>query len=140
MANTHMGQDPRFHVTLKMDFFNNEGNFVQVFPDGTRDTSPFRIHTDFLVVTDVDWQYGGADPDSVQTLRISIANLADPVTLRSSVFESTILLNNSGNGGISERMTSGFVVSSNGRIMFDVFPGGGVIQDIIIRGYLLSKK
>jgi hypothetical protein len=48
------------------------------------------------------------------------------------------VLNNQGQGGISESMTSGFVVSSAGRIVVDTFPGGGVISHVIIRGYLMT--
>jgi len=33
-------------------------------------------------------------------------------------------------------MTSGFVVSSAGRIVVDAFPCGGQIQHVVIRGYL----
>ena len=47
---------------------------------------------------------------------------------RRRVFESTITLNNEGRGGISEAMTSGFIVSSKGRIVVDSYPGGGVIS------------
>jgi hypothetical protein len=36
-------------------------------------------------------------------------------------------------------MTSGFIVSSKGRIVADSYPGGGVISHIIIMGYLTGE-
>ena len=65
-------------------------------------------------------------------------NMGCRSTISNRVFESTIVLNNQGQGGISESMTSGFVVSSAGRIVVDTFPGGGVISHVIIRGYLMT--
>ena len=85
----------------------------------------------------MDWQYNLGAGGQVQTFRIFIENLADP-TISNRVFEFTIVLNNQGQGGISESMTSGFVVSSAGRIVVDIFPGGGVISHVIIHGYLMT--
>jgi hypothetical protein len=45
-------------------------------------------------------------------------------------------VNQEGQGGISESMTSGFIVSPTDRMTVDTFPGGGVISHLIIRGYL----
>jgi hypothetical protein len=73
-----------------------------------------------FVVTDVDWQYGGGQPRGTQTFRIYIRG-----NDRTRVFESTIILNDSGEGGISEGMTSGFVVASGSALCVDTFPGGG---------------
>ena len=85
----------------------------------------------------MDWQYNLGAAGQIQTFRIFIENIVDP-TISNRVFESTIVLNNQGQGGISESMTSGFVVSSAGRIVVDTFPGGGVISHVVIRGYLMT--
>jgi hypothetical protein len=146
MSSTHVGQRPRNHVTLEVIGVASTGDprqdldFIRVYPDGTRAGGPpwFRVpRRQVFVVTDVDWQYNLGAPGQIQTFRIFIENLADP-TISTRVFESTIVLNNQGQGGISESMTSGFVVSSEGRIIVDTFPGGGVISHVIIRGYLMT--
>jgi hypothetical protein len=142
MANTHMGQPPSNHVTLEgvggidpnEDPCETGFEFVRIHPDGSRDPAPpfFRAPANkVFVVTDVDWQYGGGQPRGTQTFRIFIKG-----SEINSVFESTIILNDSGAGGISEAMTSGFVVASGRGLCVDAFPGGGQIQHVLIRGYL----
>jgi hypothetical protein len=111
--------------------------FVRIHPDGSRDPVPpdFRVPAGkVFVVTDVDWQYGGGQPRQAQTFRIFIRGNDIP-----RVFESTIILNDSGEGGISEGMTSGFVVASGSALCVDTFPGGGQIQHVVIRGYLCRE-
>ena len=146
MSTTHTGQQPSNHVTLETIRVANTSDpkqdldFIRINQDGTRPAGPpwFRVPTgQVFVVTDVDWQYNLGAAGQIQTFRIFIENLADP-TISNRVFESTIVLNNQGQGGISESMTSGFVVSSAGRIVVDTFPGGGVISHVIIRGYLMT--
>ena len=146
MSTAHTGQQPSNHVTLETIRVENTGDskqdldFIRINQDGTRPAGPpwFRVATgQVFVVTDVDWQYNLGAAGQVQTFRVFIENLADP-TISNRVFESTIVLNNQGQGGISESMTSGFVVSSAGRIVVDTFPGGGVISHVIIRGYLMT--
>jgi hypothetical protein len=113
-------------------------DFVRIFPDGTVPPGPpwFRVPSGYLlIITDVDWQYNLGTPGGIQTFRIFIENIADP-DISNRVFESTITLNGNGEGGISESMTSGFAVSSKGRMTVDCFPGGGVISHVILRGYL----
>jgi hypothetical protein len=116
-------------------------DFLRINQDGTKAGGPpwFRVPSQqVLVVTDVDWQYNLGTAGQIQTFRIFIENLADP-KISNRVFESVIILNSEGQGGISESMTSGFVVSSAGRIVVDTFPGGGVISHVIIRGYLMTE-
>lgn len=137
MSMTHMGQRPSDHVTLESSGGSGDNvEFVRIKADGSKDpVSPWRVPAGkVLVVTDVDWQYNSADPGSRQTFRIFIVNLSSGESER--VFESTVMLNDSGDGGISEGMTSGFVISSAGGIEVDVSPGGGRINRVIIRGYL----
>ena len=146
MSTAHTGQQPSNHVTLETirvkDTWDpkQDLDFIRINQDGTRPAGPpwFRVPTgQVFVVTDVDWQYNLGAAGQIQTFRVFIENLADP-TISNRVFESTIVLNNQGQGGISESMTSGFVVSSAGRIVVDTFPGGGVISHVIIRGYLMT--
>ena len=134
-------------VTLEVIGVNNTGDtridldFVRIFPDGTVPPGPpwFRVPPNYLlIVTDADWQYNLGEPGRIQTFRIFIENIAEP-SICSRVFESTITLNGNGEGGISESMTSGFAVSSKGRMTVDCMPGGGVISHIILRGYLIRE-
>jgi len=117
-------------------------DFFRTLPDGAMTPSGpagFRVPTgDVLVITDVDWQYSGS-PGSSQTFRVFIKPLNGDDDGR-RVFESTITLDREGHGGISEAMTSGFVVSSNVRLAVDTSPGGGKIQHVLLRGYLVSAK
>jgi hypothetical protein len=60
----------------------------------------------------------------------------EAITLQESrrVFDSTITLSNEGAGGISEAMTSGFVVSSRGTILVGTFLSDGLISQIVYKG------
>ena len=91
-----------------------------------------------MVITDVDWQYSG-NPDSSQTFRVFIQPLKGGEPGR-RVFESSITLDHEGHGGTSEAMTTGFVVSPSVRLAVDTFPGGGKIQHVLLRGYLIPAK
>jgi hypothetical protein len=126
--------------------------FVRVLPDGSADSGPggtgYRVpEGKILVVTDVDWQYvhpkGAAGAGKIQVLRLFIENLAKPGQSRRA-FESTVTLSNEGEGGTSQSMTSGFVVSSKARICPDVSPGPlgppSGLQHLIVRGYLIAEK
>ena len=127
-------------------------DFVRVLPDGGSKGGPggggFRVPARHaLVITDVDWQYvhpqGAAGAGRIQVLRLFIENLADP-NLTRRAFESTITLSSQGEGGISEAMTTGFVVSSKARICPNVFPGPqgppSGLQHLILRGYLIRGR
>ena len=76
------------------------------------------------------------------TLRIFAQNLADP-DRRERMFESTILLNADGEGGISEAMTSGFVVAPTAQLCIDTLGGPKGppfrVQHAILRGRLLPS-
>jgi hypothetical protein len=146
MAITHMGQPPGNHFTLKSSI---AGNFTiptdlqlrRITPDGidagVESIPPGQV----LVITDVDWCYLGGTAGQVQILKIDIQpiSLSPPPREQQSrtVFYSAITLDTKGGGSTTEAMTSGFIVSSRARILFSTFPGGGVLQDVIIRGYLL---
>lgn len=156
---THMGQPASNHVTLELVKVGTGGcepcqlDFVRVLPDGNAETESYRVpEGKVLVVTDVDWQYatwGLFETKRVQILRLFIENLAPPYFTRVA-FESTITLVDDGYGGlaggISERMTSGFIVSSEARICPNVYPGptcrgeGGGLQHVTLRGYLTEDR
>ncbi len=156
---THMGVPPSEHVVLEVVGGAVEGcgvakwDFIRTLPDGTRASSFFRIpQGKMLVITDVDWQYHYEEQAyKMMILRLMIYNLAEvtdhpgphPHPNMRRVFESTVILNQFGEGGISESMTSGFVVSSKARICPDLFPGPQGppfgLQHLILRGYLIPE-
>lgn len=155
---THIRKPASEHVILEVVGGVTGGcgpalnDFVRVLPDGSGESGAgglgWRVpEGKILVVTDVDWQYvhpnHGTSAGKVQILRLIIENLADPSRTRRA-FESTITLSSEGEGGISESMTSGFIVSSAARICPDVFPGPQGppfgLQHLILRGYLAQDK
>ena len=119
--------------------------FRRVFQDGTGALQPFQMPPDrSLVITDVDWQYrhpnGTAAGRRRVVLRLFLQNLADP-SHQESVFESSILLSEEGEGGTSEAMTAGFVMTDAAQLCVDTGeePKGPPfgLQHTILRGYLL---
>ncbi len=143
------------HVVLEIVGGMNGGcgpaklDFLRILSDGTVQTGSgglgWRIPVgQALVITDVDWQYvhpqSAAAAGKIEVLRLFIENLANASNTRRG-FESTIILSSHGEGGVSEAMTSGFVVSSKARICPDVFPGPlgppSGLQHLILRGYLI---
>ena len=149
---THLGQPPGQHVVLELvggmtgGFGPANLDFVRNLSNGHRAPGAFRVPTGkSLVVTDVDWQYvhpqGAAGAGEIEVFRLFLQNLADPQSSALRVFESTVLLSSKGQGGISESMTSGFVVAATARIGVDVVPGPlgppSGLQHAILRGYLL---
>jgi hypothetical protein len=146
MANTHMGQSPKNHVNLVSVGGRNTGDpkedifFRRVHSDGRQD-EPFRVPTGKVFVgTDVDWQFNSGEPGSRLTFVIFIRGS----NFENEIFESTVILNDKGDGGISESMTSGFVVSSEATFVVSVRGGSGggsnrIINQVIIRGYLCSE-
>ena len=148
----------RAHVVLEIVGGMNGGcgvarlDFIRILPDANIETGPgglgWRVPVgQALVVTDVDWQYinpqGGASAGTIEVMRLSIQNLGNAAVSR-RVFESTITLSSQGQGGMSESMTTGFVVSSKGRICPDVFPGPlgppSGLQHLMLRGYLIADN
>jgi hypothetical protein len=146
MANTHMGQRPSNHITLQSTVV---GNFLtpvdlhlrRTNPNGTVvDAAPFNVPVgQVLVVTDVDWEYRTGPAGQIQILKIDIQNIASGGQSL-PVFYSAITIDNIGHGATTEAMTSGFIVSSETRILFSNWPGGGLLQDLILRGYLCPES
>ncbi len=144
------------HVVLEVVGGMNGGcgpaklDFLRILSDGTAQSGSgglgWRVPVgQALVITDVDWQYvhpqGAAGAGKIEVLRLFIENLTTPSNTRRA-FESTITLSSHGEGGISQAMTSGFVVSSKARTCPDVFPGPlgppSGLQHLILRGYLIA--
>jgi len=119
-------------------------DFSRTLPDGTSAAGYFRVPEGMvLVVTDVDWQYNSGEPGTRAVLRLLIEPLATderetPRAPGRRVFASTITqLNPEGDGGRSEAMTTGFAVSSAGKLAVDVMGKGGKLNHLVIRGYLI---
>jgi hypothetical protein len=144
------------HVVLEVVGGMNGGygpdklDFVRNLSDGSVESGPGGLGWrapagKVLVVTDVDWQYvhpqGATQAGTIQVLRLFIQNLANPDNSRRAL-DSTIILSATGEGGVSQAMTSGFVVSSKARIGPDLFPGPSGppsgLQHLILRGYLIA--
>jgi hypothetical protein len=150
---THLGQPAVEQVVLHSAVgdtgcsFGTAGRtFRRVFQDGTGALQPFEMPADrALVITDMDWWYHHPDDEAAAgariVLRLMIQNLADP-DRQEPMVESTIILNDEGEGGTSEAMTSGFVMTSQAQLCFDTFggpagPPSGV-QHVILRGYFMA--
>jgi hypothetical protein len=98
-------------------------DFVRVFPNGFRATARFQIPPgEAFVVTDFDWYYddpeGAAAAGRTIVLRLWIVSTGILAGKHPVAF-STITLNEEGEGGASEHLTSGFVVSSQATICVD---------------------
>src|SRR5690348_12380739 len=71
-------------------------DFVQVRPDGTADSAMYRVPDgQLLVVTDVDWLYGGGQGGLTRTLVLNLENLEDS-SKKQTVFRSVLRLNADG--------------------------------------------
>jgi hypothetical protein len=144
MVNTHIGQPPSNHITLESTIVGNfttprDVQLRRINPNGTADAPPFSLPVgQVLLVTDVDWWYRGGTPGQIQILKIDIQNISSGGQSH-TVFYSALTLDNQG-GAATEAMTSGFIVSSEAKILISNFPGGGVLQDLIIRGYLCPES
>lgn len=145
-VNTHLGQPASSSVTLEVvgpgPFCSGEGfldlAFQRNLPDGSS-VFPFVIPpTKVLVVTDMDWQWNSGTAGTRQTLRLLLVNNTTPF-VSNRVFESTVELDSSGGGGASVAATAGFVVSPAATICISPDPGGGVLNHLILRGYLVPK-
>lgn len=127
-----------------------QNDFYRNLPDGTNEGGPggagWRVPVgQALVITDVDWQYihpdGAAAAGIIETLRLYVERLGDDGGSQIAL-DSAITLSSQGQGGISEAMTTGFVVLSNSRICPDISPGPqgppSGLQHLILRGYLIA--
>jgi len=138
---SHLGVSPGDHVVL--EWVGQEepvGAWRRVFPDATTEF-PFEIPSGrYLVITDVDWQFNAVDSPSRQnvTFRLYIAPV-DDLTDSYPVYESTTLLDDSGYGGASAGMTTGFVVDETATLIWDSLPLSHVVSHVLLRGYLIDR-
>jgi hypothetical protein len=136
---THLGQPIRNHVTLGC-FGTVHGDssttwaFFRIFPNGT--AYDFTIPKgQFLVVTDVDWNYNTGEPNKLQTF--SILMKMPKKEIRNVIFTSTIFGDMNGAGGSSVSMTTGLVISDM-RSLEPHLESRGALNEIILRGYLIE--
>jgi hypothetical protein len=147
---THLGAQVDDLVTLQVISGARNGcgsgkfDVVRVLPDGTSPADPFRVPEGrALVITELDWYYFNGAPGATVILAVFAENLRD-ASKRNSVFQSPIRLGPDGVGGASERMTSGFAISSAGRVCVDVLNGAiGYpvrLSKVLLRGYLVNQR
>ena len=153
----HLGQKIEEHVMLVSvpgppnnfcgtnSFRDRE--FHQVFPDGTRDPSPFSVPAGrLLVITDVEWNaFGG--PNGTNVLAANSTLVFQLAVGNNVVMSSYVPLDaNSANGrpGTSEHMTTGIVAAPGARIcpfVTQTQPASGAaafLDQVYLRGYLID--
>lgn len=146
---THVGTSASDLLTLQVISGARTGcgpakfDVIRVLPDGTSGAEPFRIPEDrSMVITELDWYYFNGPPGLTVVLSVFAENLRDP-SRRNTVFQSPIRLGSDGVGGASERMTTGFAVSSSARLCFEVLNGSiGYpmrLSRVLLRGYLIDQ-
>ncbi|OYW10031.1 MAG: hypothetical protein B7X34_05505 [Acidobacteriia bacterium 12-62-4] len=116
------------------------GAWRRNLPDVTTEF-PFEIPAGrYLVITDVDWQFRALLKPARQnvTLRLSVA-LLDDLTNSQIVHQSTLLLDDFGYGGISEALTTGFVVDESATLIWHSNPES-VVSHVLLRGYLIDRQ
>jgi hypothetical protein len=135
---SHLGVHPSDHVVLQRA---GDGTWERVLPNGLAASDPFEVPPGrYLVITDVDWCFSRTTNPLCQnvTLRIFVTPRND-LENGNSVFQSTTLLDQQAYGGVSQAMTSGFVVDDSATIVCDSIPFQDSISDIVLRGYLIDK-
>ena len=148
--NTHIGTQVNDLVTLQVISGARNGcgsakfDVIRVLPDGTSSVEAFRVPEGrSMIITEVDWYYFSGPPGAMIVLSVLTENLRDS-SKRSAVFQSPIRLGPDGVGGASERMTTGFAVSSSGRLCFDVLNGSTGypmrLSKVLLRGYLVDQR
>ena len=147
---THVGAQVDDLVTLQVISGARNGcgpakfDVFRVLPDGTSPADPFRVPEGrALVITELDWYYFNGPPGATAILSVFAENLRDS-SKRTPVFQSPVRLGTDGVGGASERMTSGFAISSAGRLCFDLVNGtvGYPVRlsKVLLRGYLVDQR
>jgi hypothetical protein len=154
---SHMNQDPRDHVVLSRESDVTGGcglqqsDFFRIYPDGTKDTLPFRVDEGhLLVVTDVDWwladfQEPQPKPDNNSTyFTLALRHAYGGGSFSEyRVFRDEKRDDFQGRLGNSVGMTTGFVVGPDTPICPDaqVSPTSDtdiLRLEVILRGYLIK--
>jgi hypothetical protein len=137
---SHLGVHPSDHVVLEfIGTKERTGLWRRNFPDVTTEF-PFAIPAGrYLVITDVDWQIRAVLKPARQsvTLRLSVALLGD-LTNSQIVHQSTLMLDETGYGGTSEALTTGFVAAESATIVWSTIPEIPV-SHLLLRGYLIDR-
>jgi hypothetical protein len=147
---THVGVPVNDLITLQVTSGARNGcgpakfEVVRVSPDGTTSAEAFRVPDGrSMVITELDWYYFNGAPGLTVVLTVFAENLRD-ANKRSIVFQSPLRLGSDGVGGVTERMTTGFAVSSGARLCFDVLNGTlGYpmrLSKVVLRGYLVDQR
>jgi hypothetical protein len=154
-AMSHLGQPALNHVVLEVvaevrgGYGAGQFEFIRLMPDGNSVQQPFRVPQDqLLIITEVDWQYSHPNHEAaagqIEILRLLLQPLPSGQSPGVCVFESPATLGNKGEGGTSQSMTTGFVVSPHARICPEVIPGPTGpqfgLKHIILRGYVLPTN
>jgi hypothetical protein len=127
VSKAHTKQDPRTHIVLTREpsvpggcgLQNSE--FFQIFPNGQKATSPFRIpNRQLLVVTDVDWWLANFQPPDAPGystyFELALEHQAGAHFTHYRAFRDVGITDPQDRLGRSVSMTTGFVVSPGTRI------------------------
>lgn len=154
--NAHTRQDPRRHIVLTREPLVTGGcglqqsEFFQIFPDGQKATSPFRIpDRRLLIVTDVDWWLADFRPPSSPGFstyfELALEHQTGALITTHRVFRDVGIKDPQDRLGRSISMTTGFVVSSGTRIcpfaqVADTPDTDLLRLTVILRGYLMADS
>lgn len=150
---SHLFQNPKDHVVLTREFHTGgcgiqESEFFRIYPNGTKENSPFRVPFGrLLVITDVDWWL--ADFREPYTsgyatyFTLALEHKVGDLVTTYRVFRDTKKDDPQNRLGRSVAMTAGFVVAPDTRIcpFAQVAPNNDpdiLRLSVILRGYLID--
>jgi hypothetical protein len=150
---SHLFQVPKDHVVLTRDYHVGgcgmlESEFFRIYPDGTKDSTPYRVPRGrLLVITDVDWWLANFippySPGYSTYFDLALEHQVGALITTFRVFKDTLIDDPQNRLGRSVSMTTGFVVAPDTRIC----PNAQVPLtndrdkqrlDVILRGYLID--
>ena len=150
---SHLFQNPRDHVVLTREFHSGgcgiqESEFFRIYPNGTKDGTPFRVPAGkLLVVTDVDWWLADFRepfaPGYSTYFELALEHQVGNYISTYRVFIDTGISDPQNRLGRSVSMTTGFVVAPDTRIcpFAQVAPSNDpdlLRLHVILRGYLID--
>lgn len=138
---THLNVPQVNFVTLTGEVQHNVGTdlFYRVRANGNTDTVKFNVPSGkVLIITDIDWFWGGADPHTILNFFLKIRNLSDP-SIDSTAFFRSDKSDANGLGGANIHLTGGVVISAAAELEVYVAANGGVSQ-VAIHGYLANAS
>jgi hypothetical protein len=152
---SHLLQNPADHVVLSREYHVGgcgiqESDFFRIYPDGTKDDTPFRVpDRRLLVVTDVDWWLADFHepnaPGYATYFTLALEHKVGNLITTFRVFKDTLLNDPQDRLGRSVGMTAGFVVAPDTRIcpFAQVAPSNDQDRlriNAILRGYLIDGE